>query len=363
MTSRVRARTRTSRSRCLSFAIAAALVPAACSSPDSPVATPAVLPKDPPALHHVGLNSTDLDAAIAWYLRLWPSATRASFAGRSTVGAEMQLVFTEVRDTPAGAFDEALGRPRAQSAFWHIGAFVDTTGMDTDLAALGVRHLPLRTGPDDEVGVWRSGLTPYAGIVTRDTLAAAEPAAPRPGGFSYVVGPDGALFELTGGPDTTASLSHVHFFHEQPRCAANWYVTHLGLALPPIRNEDGTTTGRPAYERCEAAVGDAGWPSLEKVGTIREPQATVVHANGRMSFYPRQCVGARCGAEQPLVPSRGQVLDHVGFVVHDIDAWRAWLGAQDVSLIDDLHDIDEGRAFMFEGPDRLAIELVEVSRD
>ena len=32
------------------------------------------------------------------------------------------------------------------------------------------------------------------------------------GGFSYVVAPDGVLFELTGGPDTRPSLSHVHFF-------------------------------------------------------------------------------------------------------------------------------------------------------
>jgi hypothetical protein len=28
--------------------------------------------------------------------------------------------------------------------------------------------------------------------------------------------------------------------------------------------------------------------------------------------------------------------------------------------LEDVHEIPEGRAFMFEGPDRLAIELVEV---
>ena len=103
------------------------------------------------------------------------------------------------------------------------------------LSAIDVRHLPLYTGPDDERTVWRSGLAPYAGTVTRADVGTAERAEPRPGGFSYVLAPDGALFELTGGPDTTPSLSHVHLFHEQPQCAANWYVSHLGMALAPVR--------------------------------------------------------------------------------------------------------------------------------
>jgi len=317
------------------------------------------MPADTPALHHTGLNSTDPAAAISWHLRLWPSATRASFAGRPAVQAEMYLVFNEVRDSPAGAFDEALGRPSEQSAFWHIGAFANTTSMDVDLAAIDVPHLPLFVGPSDEEGVWRSGLTPYSGIVTRNQLATAEPAAQRPGGFSYVVGPDGALFELTGGPNTTSSLSHIHFFHEEPRCAVNWYVSNLGMTRPPVRNEDGTTSARLGDEPCQAELGQPGWPSLERVGTIRQPRGTVVYGNGSMSFYPRQCVLDRCGSAQPLVPSRGQVLDHVGFVVRDLDAWHAWLVAKGVTMLEHVHDIDEGRAFMFEGPDRLAIEFFD----
>jgi catechol 2,3-dioxygenase-like lactoylglutathione lyase family enzyme len=302
----------------------------------------------------------DPDGAIDWYLRLWPSATRSSFAGRPAVAADMYLVFEEVGDPPSGSFDTALGRPVAQSAFWHIGAFVNTTNMDRDLAAIGVTHLPLYVGPDDEVGVWRSGLAPHTGTLARDQLASAEPAEPRPGGFSYVAGPDGVLFELTGGPATTPSLSHVHFFHEQPRCAANWYVANLGMAHPPVRGEGGTTSERPNYEPCEAELDPPGWPSLETVGTIREPRATVAHGNGSMSFYPRQCVADRCGTPRPLVPSRGQVLDHVGFVVRDVGAWHAWLTARGVGILEDIHEIPEGRAFMIEGPDRLAIELVEV---
>jgi len=46
--------------------------------------------------------------------------------------------------------------------------------------------------------------------------------------------PDGALFEIAGGPDRQDSFAHVHFYHEQPLCAANWYVEHLGMELPPL---------------------------------------------------------------------------------------------------------------------------------
>ncbi|MGI9627939.1 MAG: VOC family protein, partial [Longimicrobiales bacterium] len=146
----------------------------------------------------------------------------------------------------------------------------------------------------------------------------------------------------------------------QPQCAASWYVTTLGMTLPPVRNDDGTTSPRELQQPCEAEVGPPGWPSLERLGTLRQPRATVVHENGSMSFYPRQCISGRCGADQALVPTRGQVLDHVGFSVADVDAWYAWLASQRVEIVEDVHDIAEGRAFMFEGPDGLAIEFVQL---
>jgi len=334
----------------------------ACSNTPEAVVSP-LRPAETPSLHHVGLNTVDADRAIDWYLSVWPTAERIEVSGKPAVAAEMYLVFTEVGAPPPGAFDADLGRPAEQSAFWHIGAFANTTDMDGELAQVGVKHLPLYTGPADTEGVWRSGLTPYSGIVNAEQASDATGADPRPGGFSYVLAPDGVLFEFTGGENTNPALSHVHLFHEAPLCAANWYVANLGMALPPIRNEDGSTSPRPAVDPCTADLGDAGWPSLERAGTIRQPRGTAVHANGRISWYPRQCVSGRCGADQPLVPSRGQALDHVSFSVGDLDGWRAWLGSQDVVIIEDVHDFDDGRAFIFEGPDRLAIELVaDISR-
>jgi catechol 2,3-dioxygenase-like lactoylglutathione lyase family enzyme len=105
--------------------------------------------------------------------------------------------------------------------------------------------------------------------------------------------------------------------------------------------------------------GDAGWPALEPVGTIRQPQGTVRFANGAMSWYPRQCAGTRCGREQKLVPSRGQLLDHVAFSVDHFDALYANLRRDGVKVLEPPHTFGDTRAFMIEDPDGLSIEIVE----
>ncbi len=345
--------------RIVAAALAVGFTGACGTAPDG--ARPVERPTDVPALHHVGLNTVDAERALRWYLDVWPAASRSEVDGKPSVEAEMYLVFTEVDDPPGGAFDPELGRPAEQSAFWHIGAFVNTTDDDDVLGALGIDHLPLWTDPDGAY-TWRSGLAPYAGIRTADGFERDGGAPPRPGGFSYLVAPDGVLFERTGGPNTDPAMSHVHLFHEAPRCAANWYVETLGMSLPPVRSEDGSTSPRPPWDPCDAEVGAAGWPSLERAGTIREPRATVLHGNGSFSWYPRQCRGERCGGDRPLVPSRGQALDHVGLRVDDVDPWHAWLVSRGVTILEPPHAFDGGRAVMIEGPDRLALELVEVPR-
>jgi catechol 2,3-dioxygenase-like lactoylglutathione lyase family enzyme len=317
----------------------------------------------PPELHHVGLNSVDPERAIAWYLKVWPSAKRTTFAGQPGVHGDMMLLFNKVDRAPTGAWRDDLHRSDPQSAFWHIGANINTTDMKPRLAAVGVTHLPLYTSPRDTQSVWRSGLSPYLGTLTAkqfDTVTAT--AAPRDGGFSYVVAPDGVLFEFTGGPGTRESFSHLHFFHEKPLCAANWYVEHLGMELPPTRSASGGETPRPAWNPCDVAYGEAGWPSLEQVGTIRTPSGGVRFANGSMSWYPRQCVGNRCGREQPLSPSRGQALDHVAFAVDDFDGLLSRLRRAGVKVIEEPHAFGDTRAFMIEDPDGLAIEVVEKRR-
>ena len=312
-----------------------------------------------PRLHHVGLNTVDLERAIAWYLKVWPSATRTTIAGYPAVQSDMLVLFNKVDRPPAGAWRNDLHRAESQSAFWHIGANINTSEIKDRLNAIGVYHLPLFIAPNDTTKtVWRSGLAPYSGTPSAAQLAKAEPAPAREGGFSYVVAPDGLLFELTGGPGTRDSFSHIHFYHEQPLCAANWYVEHLGMELPPMRDSSGKETPRAPWNPCDVKYGDAGWPSLEPIGTIRQPTGSVRFANGTMSWYPRQCVDRRCGRDEKLVPSRGQVLDHVAFLVDDFDALYAKLRRDGVKVIEAPHAFADTRAFMIEDPDGLAIELV-----
>ena len=318
-----------------------------------PAARPAM-----PELHHVGLNTVDVDRAIAWYLKVWPTAKRTTVAGYPAVQGDMFLLFNKVDQPPTGAWRDDLHRAEPQSAFWHIGANTNSTETAARLAPLGIKHLPLFVSPRDTPTVWRSGLAPYAGTLNLAQLDTAKPAAPRDGGFSYIVAPDGVLFELTGGLTTHDSFSHIHFFHEQPLCVANWYVEHLGMELPPVRDASGAETPRAPWNPCNVAYGEAGWPALEPVGTIRAPSGSVRFGNGTMSWYPRQCVGTRCGKDQPLVPSRGQVLDHVAFIVNDFDALFERMRRAGVKVLEPPHAFGATRAFMIEDPDGLAIELL-----
>ena len=322
-------------------------------------AQPTTRPSSSPVLHHVGLNSVDPDRAIAWYLAVWPTAKRTTVAGFPAVEAEMLLVFNKVDRPPPGAWRDDLHRSEPQSAFWHIGAMTNSTNVAARLAPLGIVHLPLFTSPTDTTTVWRSGLAPYAGTLSARQLATAQPAAPRDGGFSYVVAPDGVLFELTGGPTTRDAFSHMHFYHEKPLCAANWYVQQLGMELPPVRDSAGAEKPRPLWDPCDVPYGDAGWPALEPAGTIRQPSGAVRFANGSMSWYPRQCTGDRCGRDQPLVPSRGQALDHIAFTVENLDALMIRFRSAHVKVIEGPYTFGNARAFMIEDPDGLAIELID----
>ena len=316
-----------------------------------------------PRLHHVGLNSVDPDKAIAWYLKVWPSATRTTVAGFPAVQSDMLVLFNKVDRPPAGAWRSDLHRAESQSAFWHIGANINTTDIKERLNAVGVFHLPLFITPNDTTKtVWRSGLAPYAGTPTAAQLASAAPTPPRDGGFSYVVAPDGVLFELTGGPGTRDSFSHIHFYHEQPLCAANWYVQHLGMELPPARDSSRKESARAPWSPCDVSYGQAGWPSLEPAGTIRQPSGSVRFANGTMSWYPRQCINGRCGRDEKLMPSRGQVLDHVAFDVDDFDALYTKLRRDGVKILEAPHAFGGTRAFMIEDPDGLSIEIVARDR-
>ena len=98
---------------------------------------------------------------------------------------------------------------------------------------------------------------------------------------------------------------------------------------------------------------DRTWPALEREGTFRTPRAAVEFDDVMLTWYMRQ-------GEAPLVPTRGQLYDHIALSVTDLDAWVAKLGSEGVTFLEQPYKLGDTRAVMIEGPSREALELVEV---
>ena len=81
-----------------------------------------------------------------------------------------------------------------------------------------------------------------------------------------------------------------------------------------------------------------------------------------MLGYPRQCRDGRCGEgnDQPLVPSRGHVVDHVAFGYPDLDRVLTHLAATGVPIVEGPYGFGETRAILIEDLDGLALELIEM---
>ena len=300
-----------------------------------------------PRFHHLHLNSVDPDAAIAFYLRQFPSTARTEWAGVPALRSPNDVLIL---------FDK-VDRPHAtvpQSAIWHFGWHVTDVRRNRDayLTRPEVELLPLYTGEADASVLISTDSWPGRdGVLglTRAQIADARAAgvlSTRRGGFAYMRGPDDAIVEYMG--DYPAErMNHVHFFHEVPLAAQRWYVTHLGATpLPP---RAGSPPGGLPDRR-----GEPTWPALEREGLIRVPTAGVAFGDVAFSSYMRQ------GAT-PLVPSRGHLYDHVALGVADLDAWIAKLGGEGVTFLEPLYRLGAARAVMIEGPSCEAIELVEIS--
>jgi len=98
---------------------------------------------------------------------------------------------------------------------------------------------------------------------------------------------------------------------------------------------------------------DRTWPALKREGMFRTPRAGVEFGDVVLTWYANQ-------GEQPLVSSQGQLQDHIGLRVADLDAWVAKLRSEGVTLLAEPYRLGDTRAVMIEGPSREALELVEV---
>jgi predicted enzyme related to lactoylglutathione lyase len=250
--------------------------------------------------HHVHLNSVDPAAAVNFYTKTFDVTKRATLAGWEGVQSEqLYLLFNRVAKPPVAALD---------SAIWHFGW--GSTAMETDYQKHLANGLSFAT-PLTRLG---SGLL-----------------------FAYLKAPDGALVEINTA--NTRAFIHTHLFSAAPLCAAEWYVKHLGATLRTSR------TGP-----CEVPFAA---PS-EPLGVIRSPAATVRFGEVSLIIYPRQ-------KPEPLVSSRGHVVDHIALSVTDLPGSLERLRKAGVKVLAEPAPFGKStqRAALIEGPDAIAIELVE----
>jgi hypothetical protein len=171
----------------------------------------------------------------------------------------------------------------------------------------------------------------------------------RVGGFAYMEGPDGALVEYAGN-HPAERFNHIHLWQDDPFCAQLWYRTHLNAPDMEGRGSPATMSA----ENCKVARGeDRTWPSLEREGMYRTPRAAVVFGDVALAWYARQ-------SDAPLADPRGQLIDHIGLGVTDLDAWVGKLEREGVELLETPYAFGDTRAAMIAGPSREAIELVEL---
>jgi catechol 2,3-dioxygenase-like lactoylglutathione lyase family enzyme len=155
--------------------------------------------------------------------------------------------------------------------------------------------------------------------------------------FAYLKAPDGALVEIN--TSNTRAFIHAHLYSAAPLCAADWYVKHLGAVSRAQRAGP-----------CEVPFAA---PS-EPLGVIRSPAATVRFGEVSLIIYPQQRPGK-------LASPRGRVVDHIALSVPDLKATLERLRKAGVKVLEEIHPFGQSqlKAAMIEGPDAIAIELIE----
>jgi len=300
----------------------------------------------PPHFHHLALNSTDPEAAIAFYGKQFPTTSRTNWEGQPALlsPSHVMVVFQKVRVSPPAD-------PEA-TAYWHFGWSAADSRVSLETFRARNLLVPFYTGEaGDFVGI-SSDTYPYPPGVPGRTRAQLEEAAAqkleprRIGGNGYIAGPDRAIIEFTG--NAPERFDHVHMWQDEPICAQLWYMTHL-LATPR------RGSGPISEDSCKVARGaEPSWPSLDKTGTYRSPTGGVSFDDVAMNWYMNQ-------TEKPLAPTTGHLIDHVSLGVADLGAWITKLKGEGVVFLKPLYRIGSTLAVMIQGPSHEAIELMEIS--
>jgi catechol 2,3-dioxygenase-like lactoylglutathione lyase family enzyme len=307
-------------------------------------------PLPTPGFHHLHLNSVNPEVAIEFFVKAFPSTSRTTFAGQPALASpnHVLVLFDKVATPPA---------TQPQTAFWHFGWHVTDVRATLDrFLRQNITLVPLYTGEGTRTVFISSDTYPGTGGVLGLTRAQVDDAkaqgiTPRGGaGFAYLRGPDDALVEYQGN-QKMERFNHVHMYQDQPYCAQLWYQKHLNVPVAP------KPTPRTATDCAVARGPDKTLPALDWDGMYRTPSVTsTVFGDVSLLWYMNQ-------GDTPAVSSRGQLMDHIGLSVADLDAWIAKLRAENVAFLEQPYSVGPHRAIMIEGPSKEAIELIDVRSD
>jgi len=297
--------------------------------------------------HHVHLNSVDPKAAAEYYLKPFPlSTTKTTFNGYEAIKTgNVYLLFTKVNRPPL----TELNGP--QSSVWHFGWNTpDSRKYDQEFRAKGLKIAQMWDAADGKLVDMSSDVLP--GLPTQEQILEMRAKGVQPtreGGFGYLRGPDNAMIE-NAQSGTVERFNHIHMYHEHPLCAIQWYVAHLGATSP---QGTGGVPVSPTTENCKQPYSAPTWPSFFKFpGFVREPSGSVLFDDINILIRPWPGGG--------LVSPRGHIVDHWALSVPDLDSTVARLKSEGIKFLEEIHTWGNTRAAMIEGPDRVAIEIVEV---
>ena len=171
----------------------------------------------------------------------------------------------------------------------------------------------------------------------------------REGGFGYLRGPDGAMIE-NAQSGTTERFNHVHMYHEHPNCAMNWYVTHLGAKMPARQGAPGADAGARKLPDQDLRAADVAVVCEDRL----RPRSGGRRADRRHLDLDPAVAGRRAG--QHARQDRRSLGDQHRQSRSDRRAIE--VGGREVPRRDS--SVGQLAAAMIEGPDRIAIEIVEI---
>jgi catechol 2,3-dioxygenase-like lactoylglutathione lyase family enzyme len=312
--------------------VAGCTVPPAATAPPSPaqaeqqpVAATAerVEATTPPPLipgahwHHFHVNSIDPPAAIAYYTKYF-DAKPARFAGIADAvwTQKSWLLFTKVNAKPSTAHDTAI---------WHIGW----------------------GAPDPKVEFRRQ--TDLGNKFYQPLTDISTGLGGRPDRFyyMYVESPDGTWIELNTA--RTDNFGHLHLFSADPIAAGDWYIRFFGVTGRALSTSDSPARA-PRMSLTDVQVGPSSSLYFDNVNLIIYPMQ-----------YSQKVYASDWSADQSQLEStRGNVNDHFGVSVPNLDAALQVFSENGVKITQAARAVqDKFRYAFIEGPDRIAIELIE----